>query len=501
MPIRIPSKNEPWYRKFHDLMPFRIREVLLVSSDYDAFILEEDGRLSERIFTEYHELNLSSAPRLTHVNTGKAAYKAIESRRFDLVISMCHLPDTNVLTFVKTVKKRFLNLPIVVLAFDESQIQNIPKRKRKEIIEQMFLWNGDSKILLAIIKYMEDLKNLKHDTIIADIRIILVVEDSIRNYSNFLGLLYAALMNQSQSLIAEGFNDLHRLMRMRARPKIILATNFEEAEKIYKKYKTNLLAVISDVRYPRKGKLDGEAGFKLAKKIRKELADVPILLQSAELENLKRAASMGLLFLNKNSSRLNMHINQFLEDHLGFGDFVFRMPDFTEVGRARDMYELEAMLAVIPEESLSYHSERNHISTWLMARSEIKLARELRTKQVSDFMNFDHLREYLIGVFRAARKEVQEGVISDFSFRMFEPDSVFVRLGEGSIGGKARGIAFLNMLINKFKLTERYEGLHVAIPKTYVVSTEEFDRFLDKNKLSSIAYYSNDDAEITKRFS
>ena len=491
---------EPRFRRFNKLMPHRVREVLLVSSPYDDFILEEDGNLTERIFEEYWELSLSAAPRVTHVRSAEAALAAMKDRRFDLVISMMRLADMNVGEFGKKVKKMRPGRPVVLLAFDNPEIEKFSQFIHKDSIDMVFMWSGDAKILLAIIKYIEDKENVDHDIATADVKVIIVVEDSIRFYSSFLGMLYSELMQQSSSLYAEGVNRLHKLLHMRSRPKILLARNYEQATELYKKYKKNVLAVISDIRFHRNGKSDMTAGLDLAETIRFESGDIPLLLHSSEKEHEEDAKKLGVIFLDKSSTRLHQGIRIFLTESLGFGPFIFRMPDGYEIGRAHDVRELEETLKIIPDESLKYHALANHISIWLMARSEFELAYELRPKKVSDFKGIGEVREFLLKILKAYRKRKRRGVIAEYKRNRLEPENLFLRIGDGSIGGKARGLAFATRLLEPEKIAEKFEGLSIQVPRTIVFCTEWFDQFLQENDLHEIAHNSKDDDEIVKAF-
>lgn len=488
-------------RRFNELMPHRVREVLLVSSTYDDFILEEDGNLTERIFEEYWELSLSSAPRVTHVQTAESALAAMELRRYDLVISMMRLSDMNVGEFGRKVKKLRPGRPFVLLVFDNPEIEKLSQFINKDSIDMVFMWSGDAKILLAIIKYIEDQENVNHDIATADVRVIILVEDSIRFYSSFLGMLYSELMQQSSSLYKEGVNRLHKLLNMRSRPKILLARNYEQATELFRKYKKNVLAVISDIRFYRKGKRDRTAGLKLTEMIRKESENIPLLLHSSQQEHEEDAKKLGAIFLNKNSTLLHHAIRSFLTESLGFGPFIFRMPDGYEIGRANDVRELEESLKIIPEESLKYHALENHISIWLMARSEFDLAYELRPKKVSDFKNIGEVREFLLKILKASRKQKRRGIIAEYKRNRLEPENRFLRIGDGSIGGKARGLAFASRLLEPEKMAEKFEGLSIQVPQTIVLCTEFFDKFLIENDLLEIAYNSDDDEEIVKAFS
>jgi CheY-like chemotaxis protein len=479
-------------------MPFRVREILLVSSPYDAFILEEDGRLTERLFVEYSELNLTAAPRITHVSTGARAMELILSRRFDLVITMVRLEDVDVRAFGRRVKEQNPQLPIVLLSLHESDLRHYSAKLDPSAIDGVFVWTGDARILLAVIKLIEDKKNVEHDTRTGDVRVIVVVEDSIRHYSSFLSLLYGELMKQSASLIAEGVNEAHKLMRMRARPKIVLATTFEEASARLDQLFDYVLAVISDVRFRRGGREDPSAGFELVRRVRAKDPDLPILLQSSEAQSERLAAELGVLFIHKNSKTLGRQIRGFLRESLGFGEFIFRLPDRTEVGRSRDMFEMERVLATVPAPSLEYHASRNHFSIWFVARSMFHLAELLRSRTIREFGDIEAVRAYLLDVIHEARIHEHEGMITDFSVRQHDSESLFVRVGKGSIGGKARGIAFVNSLLARHGM--RLAGIDVRTPRTVAIGTDEFERFMEDNGLVEEVHRLTNDRDIILRF-
>jgi hypothetical protein len=477
------SLLEPWTLRLHDLMPFRVREILVLSSPYDAFALEEDGRLTERIFTEYSELNLSSAPRVTHVSTAAKAMELLAERRFDLIVTMVRIADTDVSDFGRRVKERFPGIPVVLLVLTEGDLRDFPGGVDPAAVDHVFWWTGDARILVAIVKLVEDAKNAPHDTRVGGVRVIVVVEDSVRRYSSFLSLLYAELMVQSGSLVAEGVNDLHRMQRMRARPKVVLATTYEEAMALFDRYREFVVALISDVRFPRGAEEDPTAGFDLVEAVRGQLSDLPVLLQSAEPANAARAVWLGVAYADKGSSSLLGQLRQFVTVNLGFGDFVFRLPDGQEVGRARDMYELQQTIRWIPAESLAYHASHNHFSIWLMARCMFGLAAQLRPRRVEEWGDTEGLRQFLLGVLDQARLDQQEGVVTDFSARQTGPRTRFVRLGKGSLGGKARGVAFISSLLARHGLENRFPEMSIRIPRSLVVPTEEFDRFLESNRI------------------
>jgi len=484
--------------RLRNLMPYRVTEVLLVSSPYDAFILEQDGQLTEQVFREYRDLSLPAAPRFTHATTGEAAMGLLEERHFDLVLTMTSLADMDVNAFGRRVKARRAEQPVVLLALDRRALHDLRRTIDRTAIDGAFLWNGDSKILLALIKYVEDRKNVDHD-IAHGVRVIVVVEDSARYYSAFLGLLYKELVKQAQALYAGGVNEFLRQMYMSSRPKILLATSYEDGAALLDRYRESLLSLISDVRVPRGDELDPTAGLGLVRLARRVDDELPVLLQSADSEHATAAKEIGTAFLDKSSPGLLGELRDFLTHSLGFGDFVFRTADGGgEIARARGLGELEEKLAEVPDESIVYHARHNHFSIWLMARSEFELAERIRPQKISDFDTLAELRAYLVQVLREGRRATHRGVISDFR-RHDDVAESFTRLGMGSVGGKARGIAFLNLRLADMSPAD-FGGLTVRLPRTAVIATEAFDRFLDENELRKLALAGGDDREIRRRF-
>ena len=489
--------EDSWYLRFHGLMPYRVRVILLVSSPYDAFTMEEDGRLMARLFHRYSELNLSELPTIVRAYDGAQALESLHQRRFDLVITMETLADMDVGAFAHRVKDEFPDLPVIMFAFTDALMRGCSD-VGIEGVDRAFLWTGDAHVLVGAIKVIEDQMNVAHDAA-TGVRVILVVEDSIRYYTNFVSLLYAELLRQAASLIAEGINDLHKTMRLRSRPKVLLASCFEDATRFFDEYRHNIFAVITDVRYPREGTVDPEAGFKLAEQVRTSNAHLPILIQSAEPTAVERAERLGARFLSKNSTNLLRGIQQFLREDLGFGDFIFRLPNRKEVGRAANMFDMERILVDVPDESLAFHASHNHFSTWLMARGMFMLGRELRPRRVEGFANIQGLRQHLISVLEKARRQEHMGAISDFSPHR-ESGQTFVRLGSGSIGGKGRAIAFVNSILLPQRLTDRFDNLRISVPKTVAIGTDHFEQFIEQNKLSSVVQTPRPDRETRQAF-
>ncbi|MGB5343718.1 MAG: PEP/pyruvate-binding domain-containing protein [Thermoanaerobaculia bacterium] len=486
-------------RRFHDLMPFRVREVLLVSSPFDAFILEEDGQLSEQVFFEYRDVSLSGPPRVTHVPTGELALQRLQEHRYDLILVMTSLADMGANALGREIKKLRPGRPVVLLALDRKELDLARSTIDPESIDGVFLWSGDSKILLAIIKYFEDRENVDHDILHGNVRVILLVEDSPTYYSSLFGTLYKELMRQSHSLYSEGVNELHRRMYMRSRPKILHAKTYDEGQALFHRYQDNIIALVSDVEIPRDGKLDKAGGLDLVRVVRSFDPQLPVLLESAEEANQSKAEAVDATFVHKGSGSLLADVSNFFRQELGFGDFIFRTEaEGEEVARAHDVREFERQLAVVPEECLFYHASHNHFSVWLMARSEFDLAESLRPRRISDFENVEALRQYLIANLRETRRRSYRGVIADFSRKTFDRDAI-CRIGQGSIGGKARGLAFLNLTLSK-NSEDALGGMNVSVPRTTVITTDKFDEFVDRNHLRDFAYKCDDDRELCARF-
>jgi hypothetical protein len=487
---------------FDNLMPFKVQNILLVSSLYDSFILREDGRLNELLIDESLELNLQQIPGITHVASCAEALELARSQpRFNLIVTNLAVADMTAAELAREVKQAGLDVPVVVLAYDYRAIKNFISRNPVTDIERIFLWQGNARILIAIVKYIEDKRNVLHDTRAMGVPVLLVVEDNIRYYSSFLPVIYTELIKQSRRVIQEGINVAHKLVRMQARPKILLSSNFEDAAQLVQEYRDYLIGLVSDVEFPWEGKLSPEAGFELARLMKALVPDVPVVLQTSRTEFRPRAQAAGYSFLRKRSPTLLKDLRRILTEHVGFGDFVFRLPDLREVGRAKDLNELEEQLQTVPPESLTYHAQSNHFSHWLMARTEFALAAKLRPRKVSDFSGPEHLRSDLIESINDYRREQSELVIGDFNPDTFKPsESGFLRIGAGSLGGKARGLAFVRHLLRKNRITRRFPGVRIAVPPALVLATDAFDQFMAENNLLDFALQCEDDAEILQRF-
>ncbi len=501
IPVELDARDfELSFKLFHRLMADKVREILLVSSPYDAFIMEEDGRLAERIINEYRGLNLSSPPMLTWVSNSREALEEISKKRYDLVLSMPRMDDIEPLEFGHEIKKIRSDLPFFLLVRNTSHLLLDPKYSDRSVVDKMYVWSGNTDLLLAIVKNVEDRWNIDHDTRMAWVRVIVVVEDSPRYLSSILPLLYRQIVMQTQGVIEDSINAEHRMLRMRARPKIVLAENYEEAENFYEAYKPYVLTIFSDVRYPMGGKLDERAGVKFLSKIHEGDPDLPLLLLSSEESNRRFAEKIPAVFLNKNSPSLHDEIGDFFLERLGFGDFIFRTPEGEEIARASNLRTMETILPEIPVDSIYYHATRNQFSSWLMARSEIKLASMLKTIKAEDFEKPEDIKTFLIKCITERRRGRQKGMITDFGGD-FDPSLDFVKMGRGSLGGKARGLAFLLTLLKReIRLQKKYPDIVVRVPKAVVITTDAFDDLVRENDLKHLATEDVEDEKVVEGF-
>ncbi|MFQ6610165.1 MAG: PEP/pyruvate-binding domain-containing protein, partial [Fidelibacterota bacterium] len=478
----------------------RVHEILLVSSPYDAFILEEDGRLTERVLHEYIGMNLSYAPRIWQTGTANQAMKMLTKHKIDLVIVMTRISDMDPITFIKKVKKSYPKKPVILLIFDESEISQIPDSIFHTLIDKVFVWSGNASVFPAIIKYVEDKQNVKRDTKKGDVRSIIIVEDTPRYYSIILPMLYKIILYHTKKLMSESLNDSHRILHMRARPKLLLAGTYEEAKKYYSQFKNNVLGIISDIRFPHNGKLEPRAGIDLVEYVRNIDPDIPIMLQSSDPERAMEAKNINVQFLHKMSPTMMKDLKNFIVNNFGFGNFVFRLPTGGILGTAKTMYELQKQLATIPAESLEFHAMRNHFSNWFAARGEFELATRVRPLHVSDFAHIDELRHYLIKAIAEHRELHHRGRVVDFSEKSLDPKSNFIRISEGSLGGKARGLAFANLLFYQEDFIKRYRDIQIRVPMVAVIGTDEFDKFMDENSLWDFALQCDDNERILNSF-
>lgn len=489
------------FHGFQDLIQNRVQDVLLVSSLYDYYILSQDGRLNEQFLAEFLELNLRHTPTITHVFSGQEALSlAHATARYNLIITSIEPGDMNVLQLVSELRRQGIETPVVLLAYDRRKLARFIENNDITPIERIFLWQGDVRILLAIVKYMEDKMNVDYDTGVIGVPAIVLVEDNIRYYSSFLPVIYSELVKHSQSLMPEGLNLSDKLMRIRARPKILLGDHYEQAWDYFERFSDNVLGIISDIQFPRNGERSADAGVQFAKAVRTVRPDVPIMLQSSREANAAEAHALGASFLLKGSPLLLNHVREFMVESLRIGDFVFRLPDGTEIGHASDLKTLEQMLEDVPAESVAYHGERNDFSTWLKARTEFGLAEKLRPRKVSDYATLEDLRNSVIESIAEYRAERNRGQVVDFDRNNFDASASFYRVGGGSLGGKARGIAFVNNLLNQYHINHEFPDVAVSVPTSIVIGTDVFDRFMEDNHLSDFAINCDDDDELQARF-
>ena len=499
--IKLENVFHARLKKFQKLMRFKIQEILLVSSIYDYYLFEEDGRLYELIRSEYQNLNLSQAPEITHVTTGEEAMELLKGENsFDLIITTLHIEDMHVVKFANEVRNAGVKLPIVLLAYDNKERKELTTHYNTSVFERIFIWSGDYHLLIGIIKYMEDRMNVEDDVKNIGVQVIILVEDNIKFYSSYLPSIYTEIFNQSQRLISEGINITHKYLRMRARPKILLCTTYEEAWEYFEKYEDNVLGIITDNNFRHYGVRDTEAGLKFAMAVKERHKDIPILIQTSDQNLEEKVKKIGASFLFKNSPRLLHNLSEFMLDNFGFGDFIFELRDGTAVGRAVNLKELADQIAKIPEESLLHHAEGNHFSRWLKARTEFFLAHQLRPRRVTDYESHEALRKDLISSIASYIEERTKGVISDFRKETFDPKNSFARIGGGSLGGKARGLGFINTLIANYNIKNLFKDIEISVPSAVVIGTEVFDHFIQDNNLEIFAINEDDDVKITQKF-
>jgi hypothetical protein len=470
---------------FHDLMPYKVREILLVATLYDAFSIEKEGRFSEHILGEYHQLNLTSMPRVTGVSSFEEALDLLRNRHFDIVILMIGSDKRAPIEISKKVKKEFPYIPIYVLLNNNRDVSVFKSmHPGMPSINKLFVWNGDSKVFFAMVKHLEDKVNVENDTQIGLVQVILLVEDSEQYYSKYLPLLYHSVLEQTQRIIEEVSTDeLFKVLRLRARPKILLASNYEEAVTVIEKYRDNMLCLITDVKFEKGGFLSNDAGFELVEYVRGIVSDLPVIIQSSQIENEKKAYELKAAFINKNSESLLLDVKGFISHHLGFGNFVYRDSSGKKIAVAQTLKEFDKLIDSIPAESLVYHGRRNHFSMWLMARGEIKIAKMIHPVKVTDFTSSQEFRSYLKYVISKYRNESQTGKVVNFEESAELDETNIMSLSTGALGGKGRGLAFINTLVYNVNFNEIVPNINIRTPRTMIIGTDEFDLFLDKNNL------------------
>jgi CheY-like chemotaxis protein len=486
---------------FDLLMQKRIHRVLIICSNYDNYMLEEDGRIDEQIFNEYASLNLRYPPTFVQTDNEEDAFRILGEGNIDLVISMLSLKGTDVFGLAKKIKEKYANIPIVVLTYFSREVSMRLEGEDLSAIDYVFCWLGDASLILAIIKLIEDKMNADYDIENIGVQAIILVENSIRYISLYLPNIYKIILMQSLDFQREALNEHQRMLKMRGRPKILLASNFNDALDLYYKYKYNVLGVISDISYKRDGIQDEYAGIELCKVVMADDDKVPFLLQSSSTIHKKAAEELGAGFINKYSKSLSLELRNFIIQNLAFGPFVFRNPDTMEpIAIATDLQSLQQKLLTIPDNSLEYHASRNHFSKWLNARALFPVAQMFKYIRKEDFESMDEMRRFLYVAISSFRLGKGRGVIAKFDKASFDEYQIFSRIGEGSIGGKARGLAFINRIIKNNKLFNLFPDVIITIPRTVVLSTDIFDEFMEQNNLYSIALSDLSDNEILNRF-
>ena len=510
---KIPNEWNQFYLKdvsFVNLMTRRIFNILIVANPYDAFMLEDDGRIDEKLFDEYSELGMRYPPTFTQASTTEEAEEVLKTTDIDLVICMPGNADNDAFAVARDIKQLVPHIPCVVLTPFSHGITKRIENEDMSIFDYVFCWLGNTNLILSIIKLIEDKMNIEHDIKEAGVQMILLVEDNIRFYSSVLPNLYNYILAQSKNFSTEALNPHAAAQRKRGRPKVVLATNYEEAMYWYEKYHDNVLGVISDTRFPMKivpGRLshveegDAEAGLKLLREIRRRDEYVPLILQSSEIANKEKAAAENFHFVDKNSKKMNVDLRQLIEEHMGFGDFVFRDPKTKEeVARVSTLKELQDNIFKIPNDSMLYHISRNHMSRWLCARAIFPVSQFLKTVTWHKLKDVDAHRQIIFDAIVQYRRMKNIGIVAVFDRLKFDRYAHFARIGEGSLGGKGRGLAFLDNIIKRHPELNQYENASVSIPKTVVLCTDFFDEFMDKNNLWGIALSDASDEEILQHF-
>ena len=492
--------NENNYARdiYHDLMPFKVKEILLVGTLYDAYSIEREGRFAENVLGEYRQLNLTFTPRITGASTPEEVNQQINSKHYDLVIFFVGIDKNMPYEMSMQVKEKFPYIPVFFLLNNNSDIAYYDNNK-PENVDQIFVWNGDSSIFFAMIKTVEDKINVRNDTSIGMVRVILLVEDSAKFYSRLLPLLYKVVLEQTRRIIDDvKVDELYKLLRLRARPKILLANNYEEAVALVDKHREFLQCVITDLKYPINGKMQEDAGYKLLEYVKDKIGELPVCIQSSEIEN---AFKRNHVCINKNSDNYEEQILTFINHFVGFGNFIFRDKDGSQLAVAKNLKAFENYIRVITDDSLNYHIRRNHFSMWLMARGEINLAKTLNPYQLEDFESLLEVREFLLETIRKFKGELQKGRLLPFEESILVDERNIAQMGTGAMGGKGRGVAFINTLIYNFDFNSLVNGINIKTPRTTIIGVDVFDEFMEENNLKEYctgekySYY-----ELRKKF-
>ena len=499
----MPDESRTHYR----FMKYRIHKILLVCCSYDGYILEEDGHIESQINQEYLDLNMSNPPSFTRVSSTREALEALaEDDSYDFILTMYNVGEPDVFTFAKLAKERHPQIPIALLTSFSKDIYRRLGEQDRSGLDYIFCWHGNTDLIIAIIKLVEDKMNAEEDISVGGVQAILLVEDSIRFYSTYLPELYKLILLQNTEFLKDAFNEQQQVLRKRARPKILLARSYEEAVELYDRYKQNLLGVISDVGFVlhREDPAESEkpdAGIDLCRRIKNDNPLMPVLLQSSQTAFSEQAEALGAGFIAKNSKTLRSQLHDYIDREFAFGDFVFEDPATgEEIGRARDLAQMQEMIASIPDEAFEYHTSQNHLSKWLYSRGLFPLAASIRQYNKSHFTSVEEHRRVLVNLIRDYRTLLGQGVVARFDAETYSDAIAFARIGEGSLGGKARGLAFMNSMLIKYRQYDKHEGVRIMIPRSVVIATEYFDEFIRMNGLQYVVSQEFSDEEILSEF-
>ena len=499
----LPDERQTQYR----FMKYRIHKILLVCCSYDGYILEEDGHIESQINQEYIDLNMSNPPSLTRVSSTAEALEALaEDDSFDFILTMYNVGEPDVFTFARIVKERHPQIPVALLTSFSKDIYRRIEEQDHSGLDYIFSWHGNTDLIIGIIKLIEDKMNADEDILQGGVQAILLVEDSIRFYSTYLPELYKLILLQNTEFLKDAFNEQQQILRKRARPKILLARCYDEAVEFYDRYRRNLLGVISDVGFvlhrddpSEREKLD--AGIDLCRRIKADNPLMPVLLQSSQTSFREQARALGVGFIAKNSKTLLSELSDYIAREFAFGDFVFEDPDTgTEIGRAKDLAQMQQMIATIPDQAFEYHTSQNHLSKWLYSRGLFPLAASIRQYNKSHFRSVEEHRRVLVNLIRDYRTLLGQGVVARFDPETYSDAVAFARIGEGSLGGKARGLAFMNSMLTKHRQYDKYDNVRIMIPRSVVIATEYFDEFIRLNGLKYIISQEFSDEEILSEF-
>ncbi len=486
---------------YHDMSTFKVKEILLVSNLYDAFSINKEGRFSEIMLYDYGKMNLTSLPRITGVYSTEETLEQLEMKKIDMVVITIGFNKQRPLKIIKKIKERYPNLPIFILINNTQHIKFLESQKEKLGYDKIFVWDGESRIFFAMIKYLEDKKNAENDSKLASVRMILVVEDNPIYYSNYLNKLYRIIFKQTNKIIDEiKMDKLYKVLKLRARPKILLATTYEEALDLFHQFKDNIFVMITDVQFPKNGKIEPDTGFQLVDEVRKDKAHLPIIVLSSDKKQKKIAAEKCLTFIDKNDEDLYQKLIEQVTQKIGFGDFIFRDKKGKVLNKASTLKEFEKVLKHIPQESIDYHAKKDDFSLWLMARSEIQLAKILEAKKSHHFKNIEEIRFYILKMLKAYRDEKPQGKVVPFEDTDCNNDKNILLLSEGAYGGKGRGLAFINSLLHKTELATHAKGLKIKMPRTAIIGANEFDQFIEENKLQNLKDLNLTDKAVNKLF-